>query len=229
MCVCLKTKYGCELQVYIPIKIDIHTGVAVPENQYSGSVVLRGSIFVPFVVDIGCYIWCLNMQDAIDILHWMRWFLTTNHYLCPIANTTEGWSREMALWAKHWLPNMNLLPGTHVVEGNTGSENCPVTSLCMHMCNTCTPPCICTHTLKINVTLLDVFYFMWVFCVCVHACVGGGGCTTSLLAAHRDQENTIRSSGSGVTDACELPCGCWESPRTSGRASSTHNHWTISP
>lgn len=69
VCVCLKTKYGCELQVYIPIKIDIRTGVAVPENQYSGPVVLRGSVFVPFVVDIGCRIWCSNMQDAIDILH----------------------------------------------------------------------------------------------------------------------------------------------------------------
>ena len=36
-------------------------------------------------------------------------------------------------------------------------------------------------------------------------------CMSILLACMQRPEEGIRSSGMGVTDNCELPCGCWES------------------
>ena len=33
----------------------------------------------------------------------------------------------------------------------------------------------------------------------------------------------------GVTDAYEVPCGCWESNTLSGRAANALNYWAISP
>ena len=44
-------------------------------------------------------------------------------------------------------------------------------------------------------------------------------------------EEDFRSSRIGVTEGCELPCGCWEQikPVSSGRAARALNHWPISP
>ena len=40
----------------------------------------------------------------------------------------------------------------------------------------------------------------------------------------------VRAPETGVTDSCELPCGCWElDPGPSGRAVSALNHRAISP
>jgi hypothetical protein len=44
---------------------------------------------------------------------------------------------------------------------------------------------------------LFVYLFIYTFCAlvfCLHVCLCKG----------------VRSSGTGVTDRCELPCGCWE-------------------
>ena len=38
-------------------------------------------------------------------------------------------------------------------------------------------------------------------CMSVHRCVSG---------ACGDQKRVMGSSGTGVADNCELPCGCWE-------------------
>ena len=52
-----------------------------------------------------------------------------------------------------------------------------------------------------NPSPLTPFYSLWVFCL--HVCV----CT---VCPQRSDES-IRFPGTGVTDSCELPCGCWES------------------
>lgn len=52
--------------------------------------------------------------------------------------------------------------------------------------------------------LLILFY------VCKYFCLQGYLCTTRVHLLWRPEEG-VRSCGTGVTDSCEPPCGCWES------------------
>lgn len=51
---------------------------------------------------------------------------------------------------------------------------------------------------------LNIYFFL--SHVCLPACVYVALCISS---AHESQ-NSVRSSGTGITDHRELPCGCWK-------------------
>ena len=56
--------------------------------------------------------------------------------------------------------------------------------------------------------LCSYFLGLCLFCVCVclHACL----CTMYAPGAHRVQKEGVRSPGTGITDGCEPPHGCWK-------------------
>ena len=57
-----------------------------------------------------------------------------------------------------------------------------------------------TSSEKLQVQRLNMDIFLWLICIscalllCLHTCLCEG----------------VRSPGTGVTDRCEVPCGCWE-------------------
>ena len=62
----------------------------------------------------------------------------------------------------------------------------------------------------LSIFKLRINYFM-----CMGICLSVYLCTVRVHCPKRSEEG-VRSLGTGVTDGCELPCGCWESNRSSG-------------
>lgn len=65
------------------------------------------------------------------------------------------------------------------------------------------PDTLYTHDI-LNQNFKYIYFFL--SHVCLPACVYVALCIHS---AHESQ-NSVRSSGTGITDHHELPCGCWE-------------------
>ena len=130
--------------------------------------------------------------------HLLRKFLRPGNGAHLQSQHSGGRDRKISVnlrpaWCTEWIPGQ---PGLHGKNLVSKQKNTSQTCLWRHFLNwgfsdDCT---LCVKFTELSRTIIFFFSILCTLLFCLHVCLCEG----------------VKSSGTGVTDSCELPCRCWE-------------------